>query len=198
MKRLIVLLLGGVFFAQSALAQGLEDLVGDPEAGKKIARKCQTCHGRDGMAKIPIAPNIGGEPALYIARQLAAFRDGDRYHEMMTVVTAGLSDQAISDVASWYAGHTATSQLSGSLNVENAPESCTGCHGETGIGLFDDVPHLAGETVMYIDTQLKAFRSGKRVHEIMNVVAEELSDQDIRDAAEWYGATKLTITAEAN
>jgi cytochrome c553 len=30
---------------------------------------------------------------------------------------------------------------------------------------MEDAPNLAGETNIYIDTQLKAFRSGKRVHE---------------------------------
>ncbi len=150
------------------------------------------------MAKLPIAPNIGGESAFYIARQLTAFRDGERYHEMMSVVAKGLSDQAIADVAAWYAGHAASASLVASEKAANAPDACTGCHGVTGIGLSEEVPHLAGETVMYIDTQLKAFRTGKRMHEIMNLVAEELSDQELRDAAEWYAATKLKITAEPN
>lgn len=198
MNRLIVLLLGGVHFAQPVLAGNIEVLVGDRMAGKAISRQCQTCHGKDGMAKLPIAPNIGGESAHYIARQLIAFRDGERYHEMMTVVTKGLSDQAIVDVAAWYAGHAASARLVTPEQEAKAPDACTGCHGVAGIGLSDDVPNLAGETVMYIDTQLKAFRAGKRIHEIMSVVAEELSDQDIRDAAEWYAATVLEISAEPN
>lgn len=198
MNRLIVLLLGGVYFAQPVLAENIEYLAGDRMAGKAVSRQCQTCHGKDGIAKMPIAPNIGGESARYIARQLIAFRDGERYHEMMSVVSRGLTDQAIADVAAWYAGHAASARLVAPEQEANAPDACTGCHGVAGIGVSDDVPNLAGETVMYIDTQLKAFRTGKRIHEIMSVVAEELSDQDIRAAAEWYAATKLEIAVEPN
>ena len=49
----------------------------------------------------------------------------------------------------------------------NAPEACIACHGADGIAQIEDAPNLAGETVMYIDTQLKAFRSGKRKHPIL-------------------------------
>ena len=55
------------------------------------------------------------------------------------------------------------------------------------------MPNLAGETNIYIDTQLKAFRRGQRQHEIMTPIAQELSDADIRAMADWYGSIKLTI-----
>jgi cytochrome c553 len=54
--------------------------------------------------------------------------------------------------------------------------------------------NLTGETNIYIDTQLKAFRIGKRTHEVMSVVAAEMSDAEIRAAADWYGNVKLEIT----
>lgn len=74
----------------------------DPAEGRKLARQCQTCHGLDGIAKIPIAPNLAGESQIYIVNQLKAFRSGKREHEMMTVVAKGLSDQQMSDLAAWY------------------------------------------------------------------------------------------------
>ena len=69
---------------------------------------CRTCHGLDGTAVMPVAPNIAGEPAAYLAAQLKAFRCGARKQEMMSVVAAGLSDRQIADVAAWYAAQTAT------------------------------------------------------------------------------------------
>jgi cytochrome c553 len=39
---------------------------------------------------------------------------------------------------------------------------------------------------------LKAFRSGKREHEIMSVVARDLSDQEIADLSAWYASIKIT------
>ena len=190
MHRVVVLSLGGIFLAQAAFA---EMPAGDPVAGHKKANMCRTCHGIEGLAKIPIAPNIGGEPAAYIVRQLTAFRSGMRIHEMMSVVAKSLDDQTIADVAAWYAEQKASVTMPAGKTAANAPEACVSCHGAEGIAVMEDAPNLAGETVMYIDTQLKAFRSGKRIHEIMSDVAAKLSDDDIRALAEWYARIKLKI-----
>ncbi len=165
---------------------------GDPEAGKRAAGMCRTCHGIDGIAQIPIAPHIGGEPASYIVAQLTAFRDGAREHEMMTIVARALSDTQIEDVAAWYASQQATAVLS--ADPVDAPEACVACHGADGIGTAEDAPNLAGETAIYIDTQLKAFRNGKRRHEVMSEIAADLSDEEIRAYAEWYAAIEFSIT----
>lgn len=78
-------------------------LAGDPVAGKRKAGMCRTCHGLDGVAKIPIAPHIAGESPIYLATQLKAFRSGKRVHEIMSVVAKGLSDEDIADLSAWYA-----------------------------------------------------------------------------------------------
>lgn len=75
----------------------------DSSAGRSKAKQCQTCHGIDGIAKIPIAPHLAGESQIYIETQLKAFRNGKREHEMMSVVAQGLTDEDISDLAAWYA-----------------------------------------------------------------------------------------------
>ncbi|OZB17055.1 MAG: cytochrome C554 [Marinobacter sp. 34-60-7] len=77
-------------------------LAADPAEGRKLAAQCKTCHGLDGVAKIPIAPNLAGESQIYIENQLKAFRSGKREHEMMSVVAKGLTDSQISDLAAWY------------------------------------------------------------------------------------------------
>lgn len=77
-------------------------LAGDAEAGREKASQCKTCHGIDGLAKIPEAPHIAGENAVYIENQLEAFRSGRRKHPIMSVIAAGLSDEDIADLAAWY------------------------------------------------------------------------------------------------
>ena len=196
MMRRLAIGLGGVILAVpilvgNCLADTSGGLVADREAGRTLAGQCRTCHGLDGYARIPIAPHIGGEPAAYIARQLTAFREGDREHEMMSVVAAALSDQQIADVAAWYSGHVPTATLS--EDPADAPELCVGCHGANGIALVEDAPHLAGETTIYIDSQLKAFQRGKRSHEAMSEIAAGLDDAEIRAVAEWYAAIGLEI-----
>lgn len=194
----LVLGLGVLIGAGAAYAQQpapAEALAGDPEAGKALAGQCRTCHGIDGYAKIPIAPHIGGEPAGYLMRQLTDFREGRRAHEMMTVVAAGLTDQQIADLAAWYASRQVTASLT--ADPAGAPETCVACHGADGIAVISEAPNLAAETNIYLDTQLKAFRSGKRVNEIMGPIAEGLDDATIRAAADWYGAVGLSIAPPA-
>lgn len=183
--------LGGVFLAGAFL--GGPALAQDIDAGRKVANMCRTCHGLDGLAAIPVAPNIGGEPAEYLAAQLGAFRDGTRVNEMMSVVAASLSDAQIANVSAWYAAQQATAILPAGFDPQAAPELCAACHGADGIALIPDAPDLAGENTIYLDTQLKAFRSGKRMNDIMSPIAMDLSDAEIRAAAEWYAAIGLEI-----
>jgi cytochrome c553 len=83
--------------SNSALAAG------NVTAGRQKALQCQTCHGLDGLSKMPESPNIAGSPEQYLARQLNAFRKGERKNEMMTVVVQQLSDQDVADLAAYYA-----------------------------------------------------------------------------------------------
>lgn len=189
MKSVLSLALGGVFLAGSVFADSLPE--GDRSEGRILSGQCRTCHGLDGLARIPIAPHIGGEPESYLRAQLIAFRDGTREHEMMSIVARSLSDQQIADLAAWYSGHAVTVELR--ANPDDAPELCIACHGADGLHVFEDAPNLAGEANIYIDTQLKAFRTGKREHEIMSAVAAEMTDAEIRAVADWYAAIGIKI-----
>ncbi len=75
---------------------------GDPALGRQKAKMCQTCHGIDGLARIPSAPHIAGESQIYIVTQLKAFRSGKRTHEIMSVIAQQLSDADIDNLAAWY------------------------------------------------------------------------------------------------
>lgn len=86
-------------------------MAADPAEGRKKARQCQTCHGLDGIATIPIAPHLAGESKIYLETQLKAFRSGKREHEMMSVVAKGLTDEDISDLSAWYASIRITATL---------------------------------------------------------------------------------------
>src|SRR5262245_33184341 len=58
----------------------------DVAAGRRKALACQTCHGLDGLAKIPDAPHIAGQPEPYFIKAMNDYRKGVRQHEMMTIV----------------------------------------------------------------------------------------------------------------
>ena len=188
MRKAIIVFLGGLMLAGTPPVSA-----DDAQAGRKIANMCRTCHGIDGYAQIPIAPHIGGEPKEYLENQLMAFKTGAREHEMMSVVTASLSAQQISDVASWYAAHTVTASLPEGVSEEDAPQACVSCHGTNGISVLLEAPNLAGEVNIYIDTQLKAYRNGKRNHEIMSEIAADMTDEQIRAVADWFAQIELEI-----
>ena len=76
---------------------------GDVMAGREKAQKCEVCHGLDGIAKIVEAPNIAGQSAQYLTKQLNAFKSGERQNEMMSIVAPTLSPQDIEDLAAYYA-----------------------------------------------------------------------------------------------
>lgn len=85
-----------------AIALATPAQAGDPTTGRKTAQQCQTCHGIDGVGKMPDVPNIGGESASYLTTQLEQFRSGERKHEQMSIIASGLSDADIANVAAWY------------------------------------------------------------------------------------------------
>ncbi|HUP29758.1 MAG TPA: cytochrome c [Usitatibacter sp.] len=74
-------------------------------------------------------------------------------------------------------------------------QPCAVCHGVSGLSSAPDTPHLAGQPRIYLVQQLRAFRSGKRSHEVMNVIAKPLSDADIDELAEWYAAIEVEVRA---
>lgn len=57
-----------------------------------------------------------------------------------------------------------------------------------------NAPHLAGQPAVYLEEQLRNYRSGQRRHEVMAVVAKPLSDADIADLAAWYASIRVEAT----
>lgn len=84
---------------------------GEAAAGKIKAQMCAVCHGLDGIGKNPLVPNLAGESPIYITKQLKAFRSGERKHEQMSIIAAGLSDADIANLAAWYSGLTITVEM---------------------------------------------------------------------------------------
>jgi cytochrome c553 len=75
----------------------------DAEAGRAKAAACAVCHGPLGISVTPDAPNLAGQPAIYLAAQLRAYRSGARKHEVMAVMAKPLGDADIGNLAAWFA-----------------------------------------------------------------------------------------------
>lgn len=95
-----VLLLAAMFFAAVTLPASA---AGNAEAGKKKAGQCQTCHGMDGISKLPEAPNIAGQNQIYLVKALNDYKSGARKNDMMGVIMGALTPDDINDLAAYYA-----------------------------------------------------------------------------------------------
>lgn len=78
-------------------------LAASAAAGKTKAAACAACHGPLGKATMPDAPNLAGQPAMYLTEQLKAYRSGARKHEVMSMMAKPLKDADIDDIAAWFA-----------------------------------------------------------------------------------------------
>lgn len=74
----------------------------DIEAGKAKAMSCAVCHGANGISQMPGAPNLAGQPAIYVLEQLKNFRSGKRSNEIMNVIAKPLSDSEMGELAAWF------------------------------------------------------------------------------------------------
>ena len=106
-------------------------------------------------------------------------------------------EEAARAIAAAFALAVASSPASADAAAGRAKaQACATCHGASGLAVMPNTPHLAGQPEPYLVEQLKAYRSGKRAHEVMGVVAKPLTDGDIADLAAWYASIEIVIRKE--
>ncbi|SFW55384.1 c-type cytochrome [Luteibacter sp. UNCMF366Tsu5.1] len=67
---------------------------------------CAACHGEDGMARIPGAPNLAGQKLDYLRQALRQYRDGRRDIPVMRAATGPLTDAELDQLAEWFSAQT--------------------------------------------------------------------------------------------
>jgi cytochrome c553 len=70
---------------------------------------------------------------------------------------------------------------------------CQACHGLDGLSKNPEAPNLAGQIEGYMVKALKEYRSGERKNETMNIVAKEMSDEDMADISAYYAAIQVDV-----
>lgn len=73
--------------------------------------------------------------------------------------------------------------------AEGGVLGCASCHLASGLG-HPESANLAGVSAVYIERQLADFKAGRRMGEAMNDMSRNLSDEDARQAGEWFAALK--------
>jgi len=65
---------------------------------------------------------------------------------------------------------------------------CVSCHGQNGVSVSNEFPHIAGQVPSYIALQLAKFKSGERNNAIMSGIVANLSKQDMLDLDAYYAS----------
>jgi cytochrome c553 len=167
---------------------------GNGEHGKELAQSCAACHNPTNPA-----PQLEGQLATYLYRQLQDFKAGSRNDPVMTAMSSPLSDQDMADIAAWYAGQEPFRGTGGGddpTRIANRGDPtrmeppCAVCHNGGGEGEKVDTPRLAGQKAGYLEKTLMDYKSGSRANDVyhrMRLIAGKLSETEIKQLAEYYG-----------
>lgn len=180
-------------------------LKGDPAKGKALASEtCAGCHGVDGNSETTTFPKLAEQHAVYLLKELQAYKAEHRISEIMAPMTNPLNEQDMIDVALYYASQKAKPAevtkpellaagkkiyLEG--NSKSGVPSCDGCHEEDGTGSAK-FPRVAGQHVDYTLEEMKRYASGKRNYgtKIMRTVAERLTPEEAEAVAQYMASLK--------
>lgn len=170
---------------------------GDAEKGKTLAQTCLACHNPQSDS-----PNLEGQLATYLYRQLHDYKSGSRKNPVMAGLAGTLSEQDMADLAAYYSQQTPAAGKGGATDPtgivargdgRRMEPPCSSCHGVRGQGEPVDTPRLAGQKTAYLEQTLKAYQSGERANDLygrMRLIAGKLSEQEIKQLAEYYGKLK--------
>ena len=190
--------------------------------------KCLACHGDYAGGDIDFGPDVRfGTPELhgmteqYIKDSLNAYQTGTRKHKEMSVISAMLDEETVDFMARSFAafsippmkparelaalaeqdalflqGQTIARQ---GIAQQGVP-ACVSCHGPLGEGGAAG-PRLAGQNVMYIESQFRAFADGSRqtaLSAVMQPVVAGLNTDAIKAVAHYYElVAEVSVTASS-
>lgn len=188
-----------------ALSAPFAQARGNAEAGAEQANAlCIACHGVNGNSVVAEWPSLAGQNASYISEQLRLFRAGHRNNMVMYPLALGLTDEAIADVAAYYAAQTPTGLEADPATValgealyrggerERGIPSCTSCHGPAGLGNpAAGYPALRAQHATYTVKTLQDYANDQRYvnvtsgeptrsrnGHIMSVIAKRLTEEE--------------------
>jgi cytochrome c553 len=170
-----------LFVSQSTMADAYKN-------ASELAQVCTSCHGVNGISNDKNTPNLAGQKKGYLEQEVKAFRDGKRDNPQMLPYVSKLSNEDITQLADYFSARKNETKGDDNYNKsgENVRARCVSCHGMNGITVTTLWPNLAGQQSLYLQKQLQHFKSGKRKSPIMEVIAQELTDKEIVDVAEYY------------
>lgn len=197
--------------ARKALSMGasLVLLMGSAYAAAPVAppaivtTTCSACHGLNGVSLVPSFPDLAGQGAPYLIKQIRDFQNHTRADPMaksiMWAMAATIPKNQIKQIADYFASQKGAPGVPenaklvaagrkifmGGVAANHLP-ACMACHGSSGRGLPPLFPRLAGQHMSYVITQLQYFKTKQRTNDplaIMRTVASKLSNKQMKELA---------------
>ena len=175
----------------------------DEARAKKIAGgSCFLCHGAQGESTSEIFPRLAGQHAEYVAKQLEAFKSGQRKSTTMADMVAKLTPDEMLALGKYYEkmptqGTTPKEPQLAAMgqyiyqngNKFSGVPACASCHGADAQGTAT-LPRLASQIPGYIHTQLKSFNKRERTNDnaVMHAVVEKMTELEMVAVAEYVSS----------
>lgn len=173
-----------------------------PSIVELAAQRCGICHGLRGESTNEQFPQLAGQNARYIVKQLEDFRAGRRSNVAMDVVSKELDAAQIEAIAKYYEQqtpqpHPSTDALLVGVgryvwergNPFSRVPACASCHKDA-VGRGNaHLPRLAGQHPLYVENQLKRFHVRERKNDAgpMTFVTDRLTELEMRAVAAYIG-----------
>jgi cytochrome c553 len=203
-NKILLAACAGLLFASVQTASAGEIGRGNPVAGKLKLKSevCRECHGEDGNSISDFAPNLAGQNADYIVKQVHNFQAGQRENPTMDMMAPTVDDSALIDIAAFFASNepiksdgakfnAAAQDLFANGDADRTIPPCAGCHGADGKGSVSGgmvTPLIGGQRWTYLRAQLRNWKLGERANSpdgIMNKIAGSLTDAEIEPLARY-------------
>ena len=172
--------------------------MGKHSVGRATTAPCATCHGQDGRSLNPAWPNLAGQHADYLNKQLHDLKRGESRHvdDSMAPFIRELTDEDIQNIADFYANKPLPPGTHRLRRKNNRGEelyhqgdankhilACVTCHGISAKGNgLPGFPSLAGQHINYTIRQLEAFKTNERQNDLghtMQIVTTAMSSDDM-------------------
>jgi cytochrome c553 len=194
-KKVLAALIAGGTLLSSVPASSQEDA-----AKKTAASVCASCHGIDGNSVQSTVPNLAGLQDRYLVKQMKDYVAGTRKNDTATPCGPSLNPADIEGLATYFSDQKPAPGKAGDAtlvaegkkiyeqgNSITGVDDCQECHKPRGVGsgLY---PRMAGQSAAYTLKQMLTFKTRARSNdknEVMQDVAENMTEQEMRAVAEY-------------
>ncbi len=191
-----------IIFILVICLSSISNAAGIFNAGKEKSIVCAACHGQDGVSINPLWPNLAGQHAGYLVKQLNDFKHNlTRSAPTMSPMVANLTEQDMEDLAVFYERQPIPSGITPKKYLNRGEQlyrggdfnkhitACIACHGPKGTGNAQaGFPSISGQHAAYTIQQLQDFKEGKRkndLNSIMRDISARMSIEDMEAVANY-------------